>query len=195
MERGQSIGQSRGAGLQNEWRLDFVNGPIPDGGNGDKTRTARHLLGPEFLAAPGADDDVRLASNDLLRGDDPISGGPSCGAIGKNIDAAGDLDELRNPGNPGNERLVPFLEKDFRAPHKFSRPAARLVGSERQVAGQPLGLFGGPGQGTHHPDHAEDFREGPLIEGMDGEAAADQLGNDVRLSSEKARMRLGFSAR
>jgi hypothetical protein len=31
--------------------------------------------------------------------------------IGEDVDAASYLDELRDPSNPGNQRIVPFLEE------------------------------------------------------------------------------------
>ena len=54
-----------------------------------KSRSGRDLIRPELLAAPGADDDVGLAPDDLLRGDDPLLGGLASGKLGKDVGAAG----------------------------------------------------------------------------------------------------------
>jgi len=65
-----------------------------------ETRPRRDALGPEFLAAPRANDQIGSLRYDLLSRHDPVSGGALGSAVGKDVDSAGDLDKLRNPSIP-----------------------------------------------------------------------------------------------
>src|SRR5258707_6830140 len=74
-----------------------------------------HLIRPETLAAPGAENDVRGATYDLTRvAEDAILGQSTNRALGKHVVAAGNADQLADPANAGDERLVPFFEVDAR---------------------------------------------------------------------------------
>ena len=70
-----------------------------------------HPLGPELLAAPGAYDQIRLPRDHLIDRHHAIPSCASAGTIGKDVDAAGDLDEFRDPSYAGDQRIVPFLEE------------------------------------------------------------------------------------
>jgi len=57
-KRGEAVGQGGRPGLQDQRRFDLVQRAALHRGNAVKTRPLDHLLGPKFLAAPRADDDV-----------------------------------------------------------------------------------------------------------------------------------------
>jgi hypothetical protein len=59
-----------------------------------EARPRHHPLGPELLAAPGADNQIRLSRDHLIYGHDAILGGASACTVGEDVDAAGDLNEL-----------------------------------------------------------------------------------------------------
>jgi hypothetical protein len=65
-----------------------------------KARPRHHPFGPELLAAPGADNQIRLSRDHLIHGCDAIHGGASVCTVGEDVDAAGDLNELCDPSNP-----------------------------------------------------------------------------------------------
>src|SRR5712675_2706706 len=70
-----------------------------------------HLIRPETLAAPGAENDVRGATYDLTRiAENAIPGQSANRALGKHVLAAGDADQLADPSDAGDERLIPFFE-------------------------------------------------------------------------------------
>jgi len=79
---------------------------MPDSRRFYKTRPGCNALRPEFLAAPRPDDQIGLPRNNFLNCHHPV-----LGCTLKNVDAASDLDELGNPSNPGDQRIVPFLEE------------------------------------------------------------------------------------
>ena len=57
-ERVEPVGQRRRAGLQDQRRFDLAQEAVGDGGNRGEAGPGGDLGGHEFLAAPGADDDV-----------------------------------------------------------------------------------------------------------------------------------------
>ena len=70
----------------------------------------RDAVRSELLPAPRADDQIRFPRDHLLRRQDAVPGCASMPTIGENVDAAGDLDELRDPSNSGDQWIVPLLE-------------------------------------------------------------------------------------
>ena len=71
-------------------------------------------LGPELLATPRSDDQIGLPCDYLVGRRDAVLGGALISSISENVHATGDLDELGDPTSPGDQRIVPFLEKDPR---------------------------------------------------------------------------------
>jgi hypothetical protein len=90
-----------------------------------------HPLGPELLAAPGADDQIRLLRDHLIDRHHAISGGASACTIGKDVDAAGDGDELRDPPNRRNQRVVYSLNNTL---GRFGNRSAQLRASAKRVS-------------------------------------------------------------
>jgi hypothetical protein len=79
-----------------------------------KTGPRRDSLRPKFLAAPRADDQIRLASDHLRSSHNAVLSCALIPTISEDVDAAGNLDELRDPSNSGDQRIVPFLEEYLR---------------------------------------------------------------------------------
>ncbi len=69
--------------------------------------------GDNLLAAPGGEDNVGCGLAHRLRYDDAILCGLPVSQLRKNIRAAGDLDQLGDPADAGDQRIVPFLEIDL----------------------------------------------------------------------------------
>ena len=103
------------------------------------SRPRRDALGPELLAAPGCEHHVRFAPHDLvgiamMRSAGRVRSGP----LGKNVFAAGDLDQLAHPADAADHRLVPFLEIDAGpARQTFRRLAHHRAGPSRDAAPAP----------------------------------------------------------
>src|SRR5271168_1670379 len=53
----------------------------------------------------------RFSSDNFFRHHNAVLGRALMPTIGENVDAAGDLNELRHPPNSGEQRIVPFLEE------------------------------------------------------------------------------------
>jgi hypothetical protein len=86
-----------GPGLKDQRRFDFVHVLVLPSRDFGKPRPRYDALGPKFLAAPRADDELRRSRYDLLSYDDPVLGSVLVTAVGENIDAAGDLDGALKP--------------------------------------------------------------------------------------------------
>ena len=54
---------------------------------------------PDLLAAPRADDHIRFPRDHLFRPHNAVLSGALMLAVGEDVDATRDLDELRNPAN------------------------------------------------------------------------------------------------
>ena len=144
---------------------------VAHGGNVREARPRRDLRRHEFLAAPGADDDVGLWPRSRRR---PTRCGPwrSCARrqFREHLDAAGGLDQLRHPADAGDHRLVPFLEID---PRPARQLAARARASRSRSASEPrqrVGLVGRADQRAERADHGEDAGEVALVEGVHRDA-------------------------
>ena len=99
--------------------------------------------------------------------------------------AAGDLDQLLDPADAGDERRVPFLEEDPRG-RALGEARTRRARADRVEPGlhprrERVPGVGPPDQRADDPDHLEDLGDAALVEGVDGIAAADQLARDVGL--------------
>src|SRR5262245_9197653 len=111
-ERVEAVGQRRRPRLQNEGRFDLAQEALAHGGNIGEARARRDLPRHELPPAPGADDDVRVGGDQILTRYDAFLGVLAPGQRGEWVDAAGDFDELGDPADAGDHRLVPFLEID-----------------------------------------------------------------------------------
>src|SRR6202011_6059883 len=72
-----------------------------------------HLIRPEALTAPGAENDIGGAAYDLAGiAKNAIFAECADRALGEHVVAAGDADQFADPSNAGDERFVPFFEVD-----------------------------------------------------------------------------------
>ena len=141
-QRIEPVGQRRRAGLQDQRRLDLAQEAVAHRRDGVEARPRRDLRRHEFLAAPGADDDVGLRPRSPASAVTMRSLALFCaGRVLEHVDAAGGLDQLRHPADAGDHRLVPFLEIDARPLRQRAR-ALRAPASSRCVkrARQRVGL-------------------------------------------------------
>src|SRR5205807_10032183 len=65
-----------------------------------------HPLRSELLAAPRADDQIGFPRDHFLRRHNTVLGRPLTSTIGESVDAADNLDELRDPPNSGDKLSV-----------------------------------------------------------------------------------------
>src|SRR6266567_5344382 len=107
----QAIRQSRGTWLQDQGRFYLVDVSVLHSRGLREARPRRNPLRPELFAAPGADDQIRLPRDHLLGRHNTVLGCALISKLGKNVDTAGDLDKLRNPANPRDQRIVPLLKE------------------------------------------------------------------------------------
>src|SRR5215469_130766 len=78
-----------------------------------ETRARHNPFRSELLAAPRAEYQIGFPCDHLVDRHQTILGcGLTC-PIGEDVDAASDLDQLRNPPNSGDQRIVPLLEEYF----------------------------------------------------------------------------------
>src|SRR5215469_10357975 len=144
-------------------------------------RPRHNTLEPEFLAAPGPDDQIRFPRDDLFSRDNTVLGSALVAPIGEDVGAPGDLDELRNPFNSEDQRIIPLLEKH---PGPL-RQACGSLASFGQTGFESFDKLPGPLNHAHycpdHADHFEDPGDGALVEGVHLDPAANEIGNDIRL--------------
>ena len=98
----EAIGQSRGTRLQNQGRFDFVEILVSHSRDLPKASSRHDALRSELLSAPRADDQVRRLRDHLISRYNTVLGRGLMPTIGEDVDAAGDLNELRDPSNSGD---------------------------------------------------------------------------------------------
>ena len=117
--------------------------------------------------------------------------------IGKDVDAAGDLDQLRHPGDAGDHRLVPFLEINLRPARQSRARCSRTPAMRgRQIVGQiarrdPCAPTSAPSSA----DHVENLGNGALVEGVNVDALPDQRRDDVGLQVGEGQDEVGLQRR
>ena len=96
----KAIGQCGRPGLQDQRRFDFVEILVPHSRGLRKARPRCDALWSEFLAAPGADDQIGLARDHLLGRHHTVLSCAPISKIGEDVDAAGELDERETQAMP-----------------------------------------------------------------------------------------------
>ncbi len=106
--------------------------------------------------------------------------------LGKGIDAAGDLDQLRDPADAADQRIVPFLEIDFWPRWRCERPQRRPSSSLRcSRSASASALAGSIDQGADGADHRKDTGDVALVEDVDGDAGLGEVGGELSLQVGK----------
>ena len=114
------------------------------------------------------------------------------GALGKHVVAAGDADELRDPFDAADQRIVPLLEVDARP--AFPMRAAR--GDVVEMRAQALrviarGVVRADQRAEPH-DVVEDAVDAAMVRNPHLDAGLDQLARDVSLDVGKTDDEIGF---
>src|SRR5207302_8350696 len=129
---------------------------------------------------PGGKDLIgRGFAHDIWR-NNPVLGGLLKAQFRQGVFAAGDLDQFGYPADAGDQRIVPFLEIDF----WFWRwPGCRRDPREARfkALGQLVGTRRRADDGTERADHRENAGEVALVEDVDGDARAHEIGDDTGL--------------
>src|SRR5882672_11350827 len=101
--------------------------------------------------------------------------------LGKDRIPASDLDELLDPLDARDERVVPLLEKHARPRWKLRRQFAEAIEIRREPRRQRLGFVTAANEPADHADHLQDLGYAALVEGYDRMAATNQLACEVGL--------------
>src|SRR5690606_36352993 len=182
-----AIGERGGAGLQDDRRLHLVQlavahrrNRVPAGAGGD-------LVGAEFLPAPGTEDDVGRAAHDLAGVfQDPRLRERLQRALREDVVAAGDADELGDPADSGDRRLVPFLEVDP-GPARQRRGLRRdLVEAALQLVRIGIGARRGAHQRAEPAHVVDDAVDAAVVADPDLDPTPHELGGDVGLDVGEA---------
>ena len=110
----------------------------------------------------------------------------------EHVDAAGRLDQLRDPADAGDHRVVPFLEIDPRPVRRASVDSYRIQRDALRQRNRIPRPRRPRRQCAERADHGENSGDIALVEGMHRDAAADQLGDDVRLQVGEREHQIGL---
>ena len=115
--------------------------------------------------------------------DDPVLRERRTGQLRENRRAAGDVDELFNPSDARDQRLVPLVEEDARPcrQRRFRLRGGCDRGPRSQTISQRFSLWLTPDEAAEHPDHLQNLGDRALVERDDREAAPHQFRRELRL--------------
>jgi hypothetical protein len=155
--------------------------------------TSRHdALRSEFLPAPRADDQIRFPRHHRLSRHNTVSGRALLPTIEEDVDAAGDLDELRDPPNSGDQRLVPFFEEYLWPLRQSLRAASGFGQTGFECSDELPSPFARVDYRAQRANHVEDPGDASLIEGMDVDPAANEIRGDVGLEIREGQDQIGL---
>src|SRR2546427_8990012 len=127
------------------------------------------------LAAPRREDDLGIPLDHRLRRDDPTVGPRLPAELDEDVTAAGDLDQLGDPADAGDERIVPLLEVDALAVGPHRRIIPDLVHLVPLVLAEPargLRVADGP---ADEEDGAQHVVDGARVRAEHRDSASDQV--------------------
>ncbi len=110
---------------------------------------------------------------------------------GKTGVAARDLDQLLDPADAADQRIVPLLEIHGRPPREARGRFADRVEATLELSDQRGGLLRHADDAAEHADHLQDLGDGALVEGEHRIAAFHQLGRDVGLQVREGENQIG----
>jgi hypothetical protein len=114
-------------------------------------------------------------------GDDAVAPKRLDRELGKAVVAAGEADELADPADGRDLRLVPLLEVDARPAGQRRRGASHLVEAGLQLLGQRRRLRLAADHPAEHAHRPQDLGDAAVVEDVHLAAGTHQLGGDVRL--------------
>jgi hypothetical protein len=136
-----------------------------------KASSRRDALRSELLSAPRTDDQVWRLRDHLISRHNTVLGRALVPVIGEDVDAARDFDELQDPSNSEDRRIVPLLE-EYPRPFWQAFRAFSGFGQTRFKRSDELpSLFVYIDDRAQRPNHIEDpddvadWRHGPQPHG------------------------------
>src|SRR6266702_2626599 len=129
MWRVNTIGEAGRARLKDIGRRYLVHMMVANGLDLVPAFTRADRLFFDLHTAPGGDDDVGIALDDLFGLDDAVLGLASLAELRKDWLAAGDLDEFLDPLDATDDWIVPLFEEDARPARKAGRASSSKSGT------------------------------------------------------------------
>src|SRR4029450_12539507 len=127
MQLADAFRQTRRTGLQDVSRFHFKNAVLSYGDHLIPSRPGANDGLLHFLSAPRREDHFWIAPRNFRGRDDAIAPKTSIGQFREDWLAAGNLDELFDPSDAGNNRLVPLPQENPRAAREMGRRVADTI--------------------------------------------------------------------
>src|SRR5262249_15082443 len=171
----------RGSGLEDDRALDLVELVVDHRSHARPAGPAADLLRLRLPSAPARHDALRIATGDLLWRKDAALRAVACTALGADVHAAYQLQQLAAPPDAADQRFVPFLEEHPRAPGKRGGGVVVPGQARSEPRRERVRRLGQPDQRAGEADCLEDLRNAPLVEEEDRHSALAELAPDVCL--------------
>src|SRR4029453_2085371 len=181
MQLADACRQTRRTGLQDVSRFHFKNAVLSYGDHLVPPRPGANDGLLHFLTAPRREDHFWIAPGNFRGRDDTIACKTSVGQFREDRRAAGNLDELLDPSEAGNNRLAPLLEERAKAAGKSASRLANPIEVGCEVGGERFSSRLTPDQPTKHSNHLQDLGDAALVECDDGQATANELRREIGL--------------
>src|SRR5262249_58674814 len=120
-------GHPRGPGRQHVPAVELVDLPAPHRRHPPPAGSAGDAVAVHRLTTPGRQDDLRVTADHFIGRHDALAGDRAVAQLGEDVAAAGNLDELRDPADAGDEWIVPLLAVHARAIGPHTRVLADLL--------------------------------------------------------------------
>ena len=111
MKKGHTVGEGCRAGLKNASRRNFVHMLVAYGLHGLPSGARADGFVIHLHSAPGCKDDLGIAAEDFVRLNDPFLGFTANSKLGKDHASARSLDQLLNPADTADQRIITTLQK------------------------------------------------------------------------------------
>ncbi len=179
------------AGLEDFAAGQFVDSGVTNGGDLVPIGTSTYIRKANGASAPGGEDDFGVVFANLPREDDAIGGGAAGAQVRKDVLAAGALDQFADPGDAGDERVVPLFEIDARADFHFG------YGSESPSKfGEASFAFQlRTNDAREQRESGFNFGEGALVGGEHAEAALHEFAGERSLDIGEGDDQIRFELR
>ena len=135
----------------------------------------------DLPSAPRADDYLRIVIDHDSRIDDTIFRALTFTQLWKDRIAAGDLDQLIDPANAGDERVVPLFKQHARTKRKTRCRLSNRIHFSFQRCYQLLRSLRTADNAADRQNHLHDLDDAALVECKDSDSASNQLSGNVSL--------------
>src|SRR5437763_1879605 len=181
LQLADAFGEGGGAGLQDVRRLDLVDSIGADRRDGVPPFALEDCPLLHRLTAPRGHDALRIALDDLRRIDHAVLPERFLAQLGEDRFTAGNFDQLLDPSDSRDQRVVPFFEEHAWAPWPHTRLVANFPQPGFETVRKRVARVRAADQRADDADHLQNLGDAALVECVDGISAADQLACDVRL--------------